>query len=93
MLQTGVRLFALVSKDLTEDSLAEGLSVIRMRSNSLKLSQLVSGILNVDVSQQKFDDSLVKEILKMRKKAEEAKAAKDEANLPEIEAVPEEDES
>ena len=77
MLQIGVRLFALVSKELSEDNLAEGLSVIRVRSNALKLSQLVSGILNVDVSQHKFDDSLVKEILKLRKKAEEAKQLQD----------------
>lgn len=70
LLQTGVSLFKLISDDLIESSIGEGFNIIRMKTAKLKLSGLVNGIMKLNVSQEKFDKLLIKEIKKNRKQKE-----------------------
>lgn len=66
LLQTGVSLFNLISDDLINNSISEGFNIIRMKTAELKLSGLVNGIMKLNVSQDKFEKLLYKEITKMR---------------------------
>lgn len=70
LLQTGISLFKLIADDLIQNSISEGFNIIRVKTAKLTLSQLVAGIMNLNVTQEKFDSLVIKEILKIRKAKE-----------------------